>query len=178
MSHLKCLEIAWPSIYENVFWLAITFYPVSYRGLLTYISIFFLSYKNLNRRSHSSFYNYIFCEILDTTEVGSRRDPNSQPSDLWVNHQAILHRSVAQFQHSSKHLLLTLECQHVDILTTNANNKKCDSCTTPLCSTNITPKCNTLCWCQLLFQIDYHITSQQTSTLVYSFSFFHTSRPE
>ena len=81
------------------------------------------------------------------------------------------------FNHSSKHLLLTLECQPVDILTTNANNKKCDSCTTPLCSTNITPKCITLCWCQLLFQIDYHITSQQTSTLVYSFSFFRTSRP-
>ena len=53
-------------------------------------------------------------------------DPNSQPSDLWANHQAILPRSVAQFQNSSKHLLLTLECRHVDILTTNANNKQAD----------------------------------------------------
>ena len=87
---------------------------------------FCLSYKTPNRRSHSSFYNYIFCKLLDATEVGSGRDPNSQPSDLWANHQGILPSSAAQFQHSTNHLLLTLEyeCQHVNMLTTNPNNKK------------------------------------------------------
>ena len=103
MSHLKRLEIAWPSIYEDVFWLAITFYPVSYRGLLIYISIF-VSARKISTEIAFLFYNYLFffffffCEILDTTEIGSGRDPNSQPSDLWANHQAILPRNAAQFQ--------------------------------------------------------------------------------
>ena len=59
---------------------------------------FCLGYKKSPPKLHSSFYNYIFCEILDTTEIGSGRDPNSQPSDLWANHQAILPRNAAQFQ--------------------------------------------------------------------------------
>ena len=35
---------------------------------------------------------YIFCDIADTTEFGPGWDWESQPSDLWANHEAILQK--------------------------------------------------------------------------------------